>query len=113
LKTGEAYLRLVDDERVRAVKVKRSAVGYLGMGAAELRSEFPDVLDDIERFKDANFRSGPFLTPTEIDRETAERLQRILRPPFTIDAGQASKGLEAAQSPDAAEPEGGGYRFTD
>jgi hypothetical protein len=113
LKTGEAYLRLVDDERVRAVKVKRSAVGYLGLGAAELKREFPDVLDDVDRFKETNFRSGLFLTPADIDRETEERLTRILHPPITITSGQAKEILGAAQSPDAAEPEGGGYRFPD
>lgn len=113
LKTGEAYVRLVDDDRVRPVKVKRSASGYLGMGAAELREEFPDVLDDVEKFKERNFRSGPFLTPADIDRETDQRLKDILRPPIVVVSEQPNMRIAPPQSPDTVAPESGGYKFSD
>jgi hypothetical protein len=83
-KRGEAFIRLVDAPEVYHVDVKRSAAGHLGMDLDTLASEMPDVLDDIERLVERNFKLECFCSSAAIEAETAARLQRILRPRISL-----------------------------
>jgi hypothetical protein len=86
LPTGVALVRLVDDPNLYEVNVKRSAYGHLAWDTELLARELPEVLDDVDRLIDQNFRSEFFVSPQMIDRETEERLQAVLRPRITIQA---------------------------
>lgn len=83
-KTGETFLRVADTPGIRSVAVTRSVPGHLRFSAAELHRLVPQAHEAVERFKEENFRSDFFLLPEEVDRETDERLKKILHPPITI-----------------------------
>lgn len=85
-RTGEAFLRLVDDSKIRDLAVKKSTPGHLRFSATELHDRMPRILEEIERFKEENYRSGLFLTPEEVERETDERLRQLLQPPIVVDS---------------------------
>jgi len=90
LSTGEAVLRLVDDSRVRHVKVRRSSVAYLRHDMATIAQHFPSVIDDMERLVEDNFARDLFVPAEEIDREAEERLRLVLNPPITVQAKTSS-----------------------
>jgi TraM recognition site of TraD and TraG len=83
--TGDCYLRLVDDSTVYDVHVQRSAPGVLSWDAVTLRREFPQALDAVGELIEKNFRSDFFVSPEEIDRESRERLDAVLRPPIVVE----------------------------
>jgi hypothetical protein len=95
LARGTAFLRLVDDPALYHVDVKRSAPGYLGWDAAQLRADMPEALEDVERLIARNFGSDLFVSPAVIERETEERLARVTR-----------RSTPAPSSPAAPPPEG-------
>ncbi len=84
LKRGQCLLRLVDDDTLYPVNVKHAKVGYLAWEYPMLQRELPDVLEALAQLKETNFRSEIFTRPEEIDRATAERLQRVLNPPIAV-----------------------------
>jgi len=77
-KTGECYLRLVDDHTIYDVQVQRSTPGYLAWDPVTLRQEFPEALEKKDCLIEENFRSDFFVSPEVIDRETHERLESVL-----------------------------------
>lgn len=79
-RTGECYVRMVDDPTVYDVRVKRSAPGHLGWDVTDLRHDLPEVLDDVAQLIETNYRSDFFVTPALIERETKERIERVLQP---------------------------------
>lgn len=83
-RTGECYLRLVDDPAVYDVRVKRSAPGHLSWDAKTLREELPEILEDVELLLEQNFASDFFTSPQQIDREAQTRLESVLRPPAQL-----------------------------
>lgn len=96
LKTGETVLRLVDDNRVRHVQVKRSSVGYLRHDIATIAQHFPQLIDNMERLIEQNFASDLFVPAANIDRDAEERLRLVLNPPVTLQA----KTSDAESPPD-------------
>lgn len=78
LKTGQCVLRLVDDDQLRMVAVERSAPGYLDFDVRTLHEELPEVLEELHALKEANFRSGMFADPAQVDREADERMRALL-----------------------------------
>lgn len=100
LRRGTAFLRLVDDPTLYHVDVKRSAPGYLSWDAGQLREEMPEALEDVERLVERNFSSDLFVSPVVIERETQERLQRVIGtaggvPPQPSPAPQGDGGAAA------------------
>jgi TraM recognition site of TraD and TraG len=79
LPTGVALVRLVNDDRLHEVAVENSAFGYLSWDRSELAKRLPRVLEDLHKLLERNFRSEVFTTPEVIERETEERLRRVLR----------------------------------
>ena len=69
MRTGSCVLRLVDDPKLYEVDVKRSAAGHLAWDMAQLHRELPDVLEDVNRLKEQNFRSELFQAPDTIEAE--------------------------------------------
>lgn len=96
LPTGHALLRLVNDPRLRLVKVKRSTPGFLAYDSQTIARRFPEVFDDMDRMIEENFRSDFFMPAADVDREQYERLERLLKPRIVVD-GRASG--ELATSP--------------
>lgn len=90
LARGIALLRLVDNDRLFEVAVKRSAPGHLRWDVSTLAREFPDALDEVEALLERNFHSGLFLPPNEIDRETERRIQQVIRPTICLTATSAT-----------------------
>lgn len=84
LHKGVAYLRLVDDDEVHHIDVKRDVYGYLAWGWKQLREFYPEAIDDKEKLKERNYQQDYFVSPAIIERETHERLQRILNPPIRV-----------------------------
>lgn len=89
LPTGVALVRLVDDALYQ-VAVERSAVGYLGWDAETLRKKLPHVLEGVEQFIERNFASEFFTRPETIERETKERLEKLVQAATTTGAASAA-----------------------
>ena len=58
-----------------------------------------EVIDDVERLLEENFRSEIFVSPQAIERETESRLRAILRPPIEVRA-PSSAAIEGPSEPD-------------
>jgi hypothetical protein len=97
-RTGECYLRLVDDPAIHDVQVQRSLPGHLSLDVATLRRDYPEALDGVARLIEENFRSDFFVSPQIVDREAELRLKAVLRPTITLPAPQA-EGSAASPSP--------------
>lgn len=96
LPRGTAFLRLVDDPTLYQVEVKRDMPGHLSWDASQLREEMPDVLDDVQRLIYRNFSSDLFVSPAVIERETEERLNRIVRPVVVVTAAELAAPAPAS-----------------
>jgi len=86
---GRAFIRLVDHPQLYDVDINRSAPGHLSLDPEQLRRDFPEVLDDVERLIEQNFADELFSTPDTIDREIEDRVQNLLRvkPATTASSG--------------------------
>jgi hypothetical protein len=91
--TGSALLRLVNDRTLYEVDVKRTAPGHLAWDVQTLAEELPEVLEDLDRLVEENFRSEFFVAPEVIDREMHERLQSVLHPAITVQSSAARTEL--------------------
>ncbi len=78
--TGEAFLRLAGDPTIYDVMVKRSTPGHLQWDMEVLRREYPQAMEDVAKFIEANFRSDFFTSPQAIDQEAKKRLEAIVHP---------------------------------
>ena len=101
--TGSAFLRLVDDPKLYDVDVKRSAPGHLAWDMERLVRDLPEVLDDVDRLVEENFRSELFVSPSVIEAETQERLEAVLQAQITVQGDSIAVGRtqESAASPAA------------
>ncbi|MFO0966140.1 MAG: hypothetical protein U0793_11230 [Gemmataceae bacterium] len=87
LKTGQALVKLPNDPKLYQVDVKRYAPGYLAWDAEKLERRCPEALEAVAALLEKNFSNREFfVSPQEIDRETEERLERILRPVITVNS---------------------------
>jgi hypothetical protein len=98
LPTGAALVRLVNDPKLYKVLIERSAVGYLGWDAGEIRRKLPQVLERLDAFLDENFRSDLFSSPQAIDAEAQQRLDRVLRPVITLQQPTTNASQEGGQT---------------
>lgn len=93
LQRGQAFLRLVDDPRLLHIDVKRDAPGHLAWDMERLLDFFPEAITQMHELVERNFQSDWFVTPDVIERETQERLTRVLSPAITLQApAPASQG---------------------
>lgn len=83
LGVGEAFCRLVNQPEIHRLHVHRDLPGPLCWDAERLRRFYPAGFEAYEALLERNFASGLFSTPDEIERETQERLTRVLRAPLT------------------------------
>jgi hypothetical protein len=86
LKTGQALLKIVNDPNLYRVNVQRHAPGYLGSDIEQLVRRYPAALESVDRFIEQNYAQDFFVSPVVIERETDERLQRLLNPVIRIPA---------------------------
>jgi TraM recognition site of TraD and TraG len=86
LRTGQCVTRVVNDEAVRLVQVDQPKRGYLAYDSALLRRRFPRAIEAYEKLLDVNSSRDWFASPQAIDRETDERLRRVLAAPVVIPA---------------------------
>lgn len=84
LPKGTAFVRLVDDPGLHRVLIKRDAPGHLAMDATDLDRFYPKAQDELDALYARNFAQDLFCTPAQIERETRERLDRILRPAIPV-----------------------------
>lgn len=98
-KVGEAFLRLSDDANIYDVKVKRSVPGHLQWDMNTLRREYPQALDDVEKFIEENFRSDFFTSPQMIDQETKKRLEAIASPAINVNQVPALESSAVLDDP--------------
>jgi hypothetical protein len=84
LKTGQAFLRIVDDPTIYRVNVERHAPGYLSWDRAKIKRVWPQAFDQMQTLIEDVYCSDVFTTPALIERETAERLQQVLNPRITL-----------------------------
>lgn len=84
LKTGQALLKIVNDPNLYRVNVQRHAPGYLGSDIEQLGRRYPSALESVDRFIEQNYTQDFFVSPAAIERETDERLQRLLNPVIRI-----------------------------
>jgi hypothetical protein len=83
LKTGQAFLRLVDEPSPLHVDVKRSAPGYLGWEIETLMEEMPEAIEQVHALVERNFQSDLFASPAAIEAEVAERIERVTNASLT------------------------------
>jgi hypothetical protein len=100
LPTGVALVRLVNDPQLHTVAVQRSAMGYLGWDAAQLRRKLPMALDQLDEFVEKNFRSEFFTQPEVIERETEERIRRVTS---QVNADSSRAAIEMKPNEEAEE----------
>lgn len=101
LPKGAAFVRLVDDPELYRVLIKRDMPGHLAMDVADLAQFDPQSLDELEALVARNFAQDVFCSPAQIERETRERLDRVLRPAIAVWIKPAAR---PAQEPPADSP---------
>lgn len=79
LRTGATFLRLVNDPRLYAVNVKRSAVGYLAWNLEDIARRLPRAIDGMHRLIEENQSQDLFVSPQVIEREAEARLEKVVR----------------------------------
>ena len=84
LKTGEALVKIVNDPNLYHINVQRHAPGYLGLDMETITRRCPEALDAKEQLIEQNYTQKVFVSPVLIERETEERLQRLLHPVINI-----------------------------
>lgn len=84
LRTGQTWLRIVNDPQLYEVDVQRHAPGYLAWDIEKIMSRCPQALDAVFALVERNGESEYFVSPQEIERETEERLARILQPRIEV-----------------------------
>jgi TraM recognition site of TraD and TraG len=78
LKTGHAFLRLVDSPELHHVAIKKSTPGFLNWDMEQIVREFPEALEDVDRLVEENFKSEVFVPPAVIDSEIKKRVEMIM-----------------------------------
>lgn len=76
---GECFVRLVDENRAQLVEVERSVPGYLAWRREEINKYYPQADDALQELMERNFAQDFFCSPAQIERETKERLEGVLR----------------------------------
>jgi hypothetical protein len=82
--TGRAFIRLVDDPQVYDVDIQRYAPGHLEWDLDKLTRRRPEAVENVFRLLEQNFHSEYFVSAQVIDRQSEERLQRILNPAIEV-----------------------------
>lgn len=100
LPKGTAFVRLVDDPGLYRVQIKRDAPGHLAMDANDLDRFYPRALEELDALVAQNFAQDIFCTPAQIERETRERLDRVLRPAIQV----WTRPAPPTPQPDAGSP---------
>jgi len=101
LKTGCELMRIVDDPNIYEIDVKRSAPGFLAFDMQTIHKRFPKAIEDTNRLIEQNIENGPFCSPREIELETTQRLERVIRERLPTPA--MAPAITATPQP-AAEP---------
>lgn len=84
LKTGQALVKIVNDPNLYRVDVQKHAPGYLGLDMDTITRRCPAALDAKEQLIEQNYAQEFFVSPTVIEREREDRLQRLLHPVINI-----------------------------
>jgi hypothetical protein len=85
--TGQALVQIPNDPTIYEIDLYRHAPGYVGWEEDKIRRLYPEAFDAKEELLERNFANREFfVSPQEIERETEERLQRILNPVIRIPA---------------------------
>jgi hypothetical protein len=77
LHTGVCVARVVNDDRVRTIRVENPKSGLLTHDAAVLTKRFPRVMARYEKLVSDNHATEFFASPEFIDREIDARLERL------------------------------------
>jgi hypothetical protein len=77
---GQGVWRAVDDDQIHEIDVEQMAPGHLALEWSLVKKNLPQVVEAHDRMMEENFRLSCFVAPALIERETEERLRRILRP---------------------------------
>jgi hypothetical protein len=101
LKVGQALVRLVNDDQLRMVNIKRSTPGHLGFEPHEIAETFPEVLEEMDTMVENNFASDFFVPASTIDRETENRLRRLINGRIVVPATE-DDGAELAAPEESA-----------
>ncbi len=103
LKTGQALIRVVNDPKIYCVDVERHAPGYLEWDEEKIKRRHPEAIEAIDELIEKNASSEYFVSPELIERETDERLQRLLNPVIRIPASPVP-GIVLDQAPSVENP---------
>ena len=79
LHTGRALLKLVNDNALHQVDVKRSAPGFLQYDMQTIAREFPWAIEAMDQLIEENFQSDFFVPASRVDAEAEQRIQEVLR----------------------------------
>lgn len=94
LRTGQMLMKLVNDPKLYRVNVEPHAPGYLDLDAETIVRRYPEALDLKEQLIALNYTQAFFVSPSVIEHETDERLQRILNPIIHIPATHPGLGFD-------------------
>lgn len=107
LSTGQALLRLVNDPTLYPVHVRRPGFGFLSYDAQTIARRFPRAYENVDRLIEHNYRdSGIFVSAQEVDRESDERMQKILSERIVVPAANGHRHRSNGRNGHAAAPNG-------
>jgi len=83
-----------------AADASRSFPPEVALHLVKIACELPDVLEDVDRMVEENFRSEIFVSPAVIEAETQERLDAVLRPALVVEGatGESASGQRPVES---------------
>lgn len=99
LHTGRALLRLVNDQELHLVDVKRTAPGFLQYDMHTIARKFPKALEAMDKLIEENFQSDFFVPASRVDAETEERLHRVIQSPILLAGSSSSDVSKPEDSP--------------
>jgi hypothetical protein len=77
-------LQTANEAKLNIVDVKLSKPGVLSWEPLQLARHLPAVLERYDQLIADNYSREWFVAPELVDRETEERLARVLKPPIRV-----------------------------
>lgn len=98
---GQVLLTQANSPDIIRLAVDESRPGPLRHGLEQIATRFPQLQEAYEKLLEDNFAQRDlFVSPAEIEAETAERIARVLRPAITVTSRPAIQDENRLQTSD-------------
>ncbi len=100
---GQGILQVDGEKGVQLIEIKETKPGHLEFDWDEVCEESPEIEQDYDKMLAMNLSPDYFVAPQAIEKEAAERLQRVLQPVIEVRsdarANQAPAAAGGADNP--------------